>query len=432
MKLKGSTFRSLLFPCGAGLLSVMASTAMAQTPANRCDPNGLYPGKFVYDENIGVCWLADANLAAKPAMQAKFGIAGINPNGTMSFQTAGNWVAALNNGNYLGHNNWQLPVTPLNDSTCAATGSGGGSFGPACIASTMGSLFSIDLNLSYPSSAVPGFGVPVSQVFRNLKLSYYWTQAPSIGGQEVFSFSNGIKGGVTTQFPYYYALPMVPGPIKGAPRCPSASGVLPYTSGPAAFQAVYDCATGYTWVADANLAAENNFGITGDVVIVSNRGMTFTVPAIDGGAMLFATANEWVTAMQQSGYLGSNAWQLPPDHTYLQQFAADLGLVSGDERLMYTGKVGGFQNLQPFYYWGCQQNQAGVSESPCTVYAPPDKSQQMQWTFNFDDGFQGTAETIQQFFVMVYFPLPSAAPPCLNPMVCCVDAGGSWSNGHCQ
>ncbi len=431
MKPKTSTFRSLLLTLVAGLLSVMASTAIAQTTGDRCDPNNLNPGTFVYDVTIGVCWLADANLAAKPAMQARLGVSEINPNGTMSFQTARNWVAALNNANYLGHNNWQLPVTPLDDSTCAATGTGGGSFGPGCTSSTMGSLYSVDRNLRYPKSAVPGFGVPLTQNFRNLKLSYYWTQAQtSDGGQQVYSFANLIEGGVTTQFPYYYALPMVLGAIQGAPHCSSGSGVLPYTSGPAAYQALYDCATGYTWAADGNLAADNNFGITGNVVIASNRGMTFTVPAIDGGAMLFATANQWIAAMKTSHYLSSNAWQLPPDHTYLKQFAADLGLASGDARMMYTGKAGGFQNLQPFYYWGCQQDQTGVSESPCNDYAPAG-SQQMQWTFNFDDGFQGTAETTQQFFVMVYFPLPSAAPPCLNPMICCVNAGGSWSNGHC-
>lgn len=148
--------------------------------------------------------------------------------------------------------------------------------------------------------------------------------------------------------------------------------------------------------------------------------------------MLFATATEWIAAMRTSQYLGSNAWELPPDYTYLNEFAADLGLIPGDARLMYTGKAGGFQNLQPFYYWGCQQDQTGVSESPCDAYAPAG-TQEMQWTFNFDDGFQGTAATGQQFFVMVYFPLPPATmPPCQNPMVCCADAGGYWSNGHCQ
>ncbi|HEV3333278.1 MAG TPA: hypothetical protein VG096_19960 [Bryobacteraceae bacterium] len=432
MKLKTLALRSVVL---AGLLSAAGTAAIAQNQANPCDPQGLSRGNIVYDSNLGVCWLADANLAAKPSMRAALGVSGINPNGTMEFQTAQNWVAALNGydggAGYLGHNNWQLPVTPITDGSCASTGTGGGSFGPGCTGSAMGNLYHDSLALNYPNSDAPGFGVPVSVFFQNLKLSYYWTQTPNGGGQEVYSFSNGMQGGVTTEFPYYYALPMVPGPIVDAPHCHSGSGMVPYTTGPAAGKAVFDCATKYTWAADGNLAAQENFGITGDVTIVSNRGVTFRVPAIDGGAMLFSTANQWITAMKNSGYAGSNAWQLPPDHTYLEQFAADLGMVPGDVRLMFTGRAGSFQDLQPFYYWGCQEGQTGVTESPCTNFAPPDGSQQMQWTFNFDDGFQGTAETSQQFFVMVYFPLP-AVPACPTPLVCCAQAGGYWSNDHCQ
>ena len=81
----------------------MSPTAVTQ--------KGLYPGKFVYDEHLLVCWLADANRAGKPAMQPLFNVSGINPNGSMNFQTAQNRVAALNAHGYLGHNNWQIPVT---------------------------------------------------------------------------------------------------------------------------------------------------------------------------------------------------------------------------------------------------------------------------------------------------------------------------------
>ena len=74
-------------------------------------------GTIVYDPNQGVCWLADANLAGEPAMRASLSVAGINPNGSMDFAAAQEWVTALNayaNGSgYLGHNNWQLPVAPL-------------------------------------------------------------------------------------------------------------------------------------------------------------------------------------------------------------------------------------------------------------------------------------------------------------------------------
>ena len=57
---------------------------------------------------------------------------------------------------------------------------------------------------------------------------------------------------------------------------------------------------------------------------------------------------------------------------------ADLNLPPGDSRFMATGAAGPFQNLQPFYYWGCQRDQSGTSQSPCTGFAPED----LQWTYN--------------------------------------------------
>src|SRR5471032_1938221 len=77
-------------------------------------------GLTVYDTVLKVNWLANANLAGTPANLAgtpdpTFGVANITPGGSMNYQTALNWVAALNHYQivgYLGHNNWQLPTTP--------------------------------------------------------------------------------------------------------------------------------------------------------------------------------------------------------------------------------------------------------------------------------------------------------------------------------
>jgi len=48
-------------------------------------------GQTVADPALGVTWLADANLARKDT----FGVAGINAVGSMDYQTAVNWVAAM-------------------------------------------------------------------------------------------------------------------------------------------------------------------------------------------------------------------------------------------------------------------------------------------------------------------------------------------------
>jgi len=53
------------------------------------------------------------------------GVVGIQQNGMMDYPTAQAWVRALNaynNGQgYLGHTNWQLPASPMLDSSCGST-----------------------------------------------------------------------------------------------------------------------------------------------------------------------------------------------------------------------------------------------------------------------------------------------------------------------
>ena len=90
-------------------------------------------GVTVYDTVNNITWLANANSAASN----QFGIpvctgsgsgvrTCVNASGSMNYQTATAWVAAMNAANYLGHNNWQLPTTPLVDKTCTKTGPNGG------------------------------------------------------------------------------------------------------------------------------------------------------------------------------------------------------------------------------------------------------------------------------------------------------------------
>ncbi len=388
---------------------------------------------IVYDSNQSVCWMANANLAGDANMRSALGVSGVNPNGSMDYATALKWVSALNafnNGSgYLGHNNWQLPVAPLQDSTCADTGAQGGSFGPQCNGSAMGNLYYTGLKQSFPASVAPGFGAAVGPLY-GIKASYYWAVQNNggaagnpTGGQEMFSFANGIQGGTTTKDSFYYVLPMIAGPIGTPPACaPSSTAVVPYTNGVAAGNAVYDCNTKYTWAANANLAASNNFGIAGNSTI-TYASRTISVPLIGGGAMLFDTATRFIQAMNAQQFLGSQAWQMPASSQVFEQFFADLNMASGDSRMMAGGNFGPFQNLQPFFYWGCQRDQTGNSQSPCTGYAPPDGSSQLQWTFDFDYGFQSTSALVQKYFVMVYYPVTAAPAPAITSVANA--AGGS-------
>lgn len=117
------------------VLAVLSAVVVAGTNADA----GLRPsatGKTVYDTTLKVTWLADANLSATET----FGVKGINPGGLMSWNTAQNWVTAMNAANYLGHNNWRLPATKQPDAACTQKTSLG-SFAYHCIGSEMGALF---------------------------------------------------------------------------------------------------------------------------------------------------------------------------------------------------------------------------------------------------------------------------------------------------
>jgi hypothetical protein len=61
-------------------------------------------------------------------------------------------------------------------------------------------------------------------------------------------------------------------------------------------QAFYDTALDVTWLANANLAATNTFGVAG---------------IMEDGSMKWTTAQNWVGAMNTANYLGYSDWRLP-------------------------------------------------------------------------------------------------------------------------
>jgi hypothetical protein len=416
-----------------GLAAAVLSSAASSCPTSPAQ-SGLVPadsGQLVHDLTRNVYWLRDANFAASSqgqAIQAQMGVTGITPNGAMDYPTAQAWVAALNamNGGqgYLGHQNWQLPATPMKDSTCGAMGPQGASFGGLCRGNPLGNLYYRALNDMLPDNVAPGFGVTIGPI-QQLQLSYYWTSAAGgIGGAQVFSFT-GLGDATTTNDSYYYVLPEVPaasGPIGGvAPTCAPGTSVTPYVAGPAAGQAVYDCVTGITWLANANLAATNPLGLTGNVPggitekrpYPSPRPTTIAAPLIKGGAMLWSTAKQWVAALDSAnagtGYLGSAQWQLPASAAEMRALYQHLQLAPGDARLAAHDTVGAFLNLQPFFYWEvCEPDPSGLggTSADCAQgNAPPSTSgAQMNFDFTFGYGIQATDLAALRYFVMVYFP----------------------------
>lgn len=179
-------------------------------------------------------------------------------------------------------------------------------------------------------------------------------------------------------------------------------------------QAVYDSAQGVTWLADANLAAKQTFG----------------VDSINpDGAMDHATAVKWVKAMNAynkgKGYLGQTTWRLPPADTAdgscsQRNFAfhcvgSPLGklfyglLRKGDGESVVTTPdvaVGPFHNIQPYLYWSC----LGATGRMTCDYQPA--APNFQFSFSFGNGFQGTDFLKNDLYLMVYYPGP---PPATSP-----------------
>ncbi|QOJ31217.1 MAG: VPLPA-CTERM sorting domain-containing protein [Gammaproteobacteria bacterium] len=147
-------------------------------------------------------------------------------------------------------------------------------------------------------------------------------------------------------------------------------------------QAVYDTDRNITWLANANLAASNTFGVTGIAV---------------NGTMTWAKANEWIAAMNTANYLGVHDWRLPttlqPDPScHYQSGGGSYGVSCTGSEMghLFYGELGGvgsqsivtthnanyslFSNVQPSNYWSG------------TVYAPAPGS--FAWDINFGYGDQ--------------------------------------------
>jgi hypothetical protein len=330
----------------------------------------------------------------------------------MDYETALNWVNALNSYNngagWLNHNNWQLPANPESDTTCSSQKFV--NFGALCTGSAMGNLYNLGLARAYPDSVVPRFLTFVWPFF-NLQPGLYWTSDSGGGGEVTLSFNTGLRGENTTKYNFFHVLPMTRA-VLGPP--PAGTGVLPYVSGPGAGKAVYDTVTGISWTLNANLPALNNFGVTGTITLTSDIDQSvLTVPLIDkDGAVHFSAldpanmSSGWIVSMNDSNYAGSNTWALP-GIADLRQLYDDMSISAGDTRLEWPFSVGPFWRLQPGFYWGCVRADNTGSNGPCDYSqdAPtPPGSVPFEWSFNFDDGFEGTDLSDKQFYVMVYYP----------------------------
>ncbi len=166
-------------------------------------------GQTVYDTVHDVTWLADANLAATKT----FGVSEINRDGSMSWETAQSWIAAMNAANYLGTNRWRLPETQLPDEGCSQRPKSA-AFGYGCTGSQMGDLFYTQLGGEKGSTIELKHNASYER-FKNFQQYLYWsstlwTRVPNSAFS--FSFGNGFQG-TNVYANDMYVIPVAPGKI---------------------------------------------------------------------------------------------------------------------------------------------------------------------------------------------------------------------------
>jgi len=173
-------------------------------------------------------------------------------------------------------------------------------------------------------------------------------------------------------------------------------------------QAYYDDALQITWIANANLAATNTFGVTG---ICTNN----TSPCSGPGTMTWAKANEWIAAMNAANYLGVNNWRLPnivdtgtPDCDFAYT-GTDCGwnvdLSTGEMAHLYystLGNVGQYNTSGSPTGCAVAPNYCLTSTGPFSNLQPADfflnywygtsaEEPYQAWVFRMTDGLQDSA-----------------------------------------
>lgn len=167
-------------------------------------------GQAVYDTDLNITWLANANLAATNT----FGVVGIRDGvsfapGQMQWNTAQSWIAAMNGANYLGFNDWRQPGTLQPDASCTANT--GASYGYNCTGSEMGHLFYSE-GLNNPNSSNYG-------LFSNVQVTYSSGTTYALDPNFAWSFGMGDGYQITSHKPNYdWVWAVRPGDVAAVPE----------------------------------------------------------------------------------------------------------------------------------------------------------------------------------------------------------------------
>lgn len=158
-----------------------------------------------YDTDLNITWLADPSLASTNT----FGVAGIStPYPVMNWDTAQNWITAMNQANYLGYSGWRMPKMFDTSALCTfgapTTGNETCGFTPPPDTSEFAHLYNV--TLGNPREA-KGYASAWSGPFGYIQ-PYYWQQTTYAGDSSkawTFEFRDGSQLAQYKSGPYGYS-----------------------------------------------------------------------------------------------------------------------------------------------------------------------------------------------------------------------------------
>ncbi len=180
-------------------LSISALTLCLTSTANAQLETRL-GGLALYDDDLDITWLSDANLIASNSFGLSYDTElgdhpsttfietqnTISSSGRSTWGGAMHWIDAMNasdvGAGHLGFNDWRLPMTLIPDSSCSAAGNN-------CTGSEMGHLYNIELG------GLAGITASGGQPFTNLNFTYYWSSLEDANDpSRVWRFDFGFGG----------------------------------------------------------------------------------------------------------------------------------------------------------------------------------------------------------------------------------------------
>jgi hypothetical protein len=231
-----------------------------------------------------------------------------------------------------------------------------------------------------------------TKLFSNFQPYQYWSGTDTRPLPADFSFGNGFLG-TDLDINFEYAIPEYPSvefeppplppPNKTVPlHTPQVSpSLVPRADG----QIVYDTALKIGWLADANLAATQRFGVR-------------SINA--DGSMSYKTAIAWIDALNAHHYLGHHNWRLPVSQVshqgyYLTDnemgylYYTELGSQAGSTILLtHDPEEALFNSFQPYLYW------SGTNVNGKT---------QSHITFSFGSGYRSDNTDPNDLYVIPVF-----------------------------